>query len=42
MNRIGILLLMMMGALSACHTMKGLGQDIENGGQAIEKAADKK
>ncbi len=33
--------LMLMGMLSACHTMKGLGQDIQNGGQAIEKAADK-
>ena len=40
MNRVAIALILM-SMLSACHTMKGLGQDIQNGGQAIEKAADK-
>ena len=40
MKRIAILLVIM-GTLSACHTMKGLGEDIQKGGQAIEKAADK-
>ena len=28
-------------ALSACNTMQGVGQDIQKGGQAIEKAASK-
>jgi entericidin B len=28
-------------ALSGCNTMHGLGQDIQNGGAAIEKAATK-
>ena len=28
-------------SLSACNTMHGVGQDIEKGGQAIEKAATK-
>jgi predicted small secreted protein len=27
--------------LSACHTMKGLGQDISAGGQDLTKAAEK-
>ena len=27
--------------LSACNTMQGVGQDIQKGGQAIEKAASK-
>ncbi len=28
-------------ALSACNTVQGVGQDIQKGGQAIEKAASK-
>ena len=27
--------------LTACNTMKGMGQDIEKGGQKMENAADK-
>jgi entericidin B len=27
--------------LSACNTIQGMGKDIEKGGQAIEKAANK-
>ena len=27
--------------LSACNTMQGVGRDIEKGGQAIERAANK-
>jgi entericidin B len=27
--------------LSACNTMEGVGQDVQAGGKAIEKAADK-
>jgi entericidin B len=26
-------------ALTACHTVSGIGQDIKKGGEAIEKAA---
>ncbi len=33
------LLLVTLAALSGCNTMKGLGEDIQKGGQAIEKAA---
>lgn len=33
------LLLMVAVVSSACNTVKGLGKDIERGGQAIEKAA---
>lgn len=36
-----VLLLAFIITLSACNTMRGLGQDIEKGGQAIKKAADK-
>ncbi|THF66853.1 entericidin A/B family lipoprotein [Pseudothauera nasutitermitis] len=28
-------------ALSGCNTVKGIGKDVQKGGQAIEKAADK-
>jgi predicted small secreted protein len=28
-------------ALTGCNTFKGLGEDIQKGGQAIEKAASK-
>lgn len=28
-------------ALAGCNTFKGLGEDIQKGGQAIEKAASK-
>ncbi len=28
------------GALSACNTIEGAGQDIKSGGKAIEKTAD--
>lgn len=27
--------------LTACNTMRGVGKDIEKGGEAIQKAADK-
>lgn len=27
--------------LAACNTMEGVGQDVQSGGKAIEKAADK-
>jgi entericidin B len=34
-------ILMFALGLSACNTMKGMGQDIEKGGQKMEGAADK-
>jgi entericidin B len=34
-------ILMFAIGLSACNTMKGMGQDIEKGGQKMEGAADK-
>ncbi|MFN3984405.1 MAG: entericidin A/B family lipoprotein [Rhodocyclaceae bacterium] len=40
-----ILLTMLTAAglvLSGCNTVQGLGKDIERGGEAIQKAADKK
>jgi predicted small secreted protein len=30
-----------LGALAGCNTMEGLGKDIQKGGEAIEKAAEK-
>ncbi|NCN89221.1 MAG: entericidin A/B family lipoprotein [Gallionella sp.] len=36
-----IVLLLAMGMLAGCNTMKGLGEDIQKGGQVLEKAADK-
>lgn len=38
---IAVIFLALTLALSACHTMSGLGQDIKAGGQAIENAAKK-
>jgi predicted small secreted protein len=35
------LLAIALTSLSACHTMKGLGQDISAGGQDLTKAAEK-
>lgn len=41
MNKILIILAMgmMIFTLSACETMKGLGQDIENGGEWMQEKA---
>ena len=41
--RMGMLLLAMLvvGALSACNTVEGLGKDIQKGGEAVEKAGKK-
>ncbi len=42
MKRIACGMLILIAVLStACNTMKGVGRDIKEGGQAIEKAADK-
>jgi predicted small secreted protein len=34
-------ILMFAMGLTACNTMKGMGQDVERGGQKMENAADK-
>ena len=36
-----VVLLMSMWVLSGCHTVHGVGQDIESGGQAIERSSGK-
>ncbi len=36
-----VALLGMAVLLSACNTVRGVGKDIEKGGEAIQKAADK-
>ncbi|MEZ5626796.1 entericidin A/B family lipoprotein [Denitromonas sp.] len=36
-----IVAVMAVGSLSACNTVRGVGQDIEKGGEAIQKAAKK-
>ena len=36
-----LLLLLMVLVLAGCNTFQGLGKDIQKGGAAIEKAADK-
>jgi predicted small secreted protein len=40
MKRI-VALLMALGVLAGCNTMEGLGKDIKEGGQKLEKAANK-
>jgi len=43
MKRLTLLLALgLLTGLSACNTVKGLGQDLQKGGQAIEDAAKKK
>ncbi|MFT3960837.1 entericidin A/B family lipoprotein [Propionivibrio sp.] len=42
MRRIVLALVLVAATLSAaCNTVRGIGKDIERGGQAIEKAATK-
>ncbi len=36
-----VTLICLSGLLSACNTVRGVGQDIEKGGEAIQKAATK-
>lgn len=39
---ISVLGILMFGlSLSACNTMKGLGQDVERGGEKVQGAADR-
>ena len=37
----GIMFIAMAAALTGCETMKGTGKDIQGGGRALEKAANK-
>ena len=36
---VALLALLMIGALSACNTMQGLGKDIERGGEKLQNSA---
>jgi predicted small secreted protein len=38
---VAVVLLISMWALSACHTVHGVGQDIGEGGEAIERSSGK-
>jgi predicted small secreted protein len=33
-----ILILTCMGTLAGCHTVKGVGEDVQSGGRAIERS----
>ena len=35
-----VLILSILGFLAACETVKGVGRDIENAGEALDKAVD--
>jgi predicted small secreted protein len=35
-----LIMLGILGALAGCNTMHGLGQDIEKGGESLQKKAD--
>ena len=37
---LAVLFIIYITALTGCHTMHGLGQDIESAGESIQKAAD--
>ena len=37
---LGILLLATLLVMSGCNTVRGMGQDIEQGGEAIQRSAD--
>ena len=39
-GRVVFLLLICAWALSGCHTVRGVGEDIQSGGRAIERTAD--
>ncbi len=36
-----VLFLLVLGNLAACNTVKGLGEDVQQAGQAIQNSADK-
>ena len=37
-----VFVLGLVGSISGCNTIKGVGEDIERGGERLEKATDKK
>lgn len=38
---VAVVMTLCMTILAGCHTVKGLGQDIESGGKAIERSSGK-
>jgi len=38
---LAVLFIISLTVLTACHTMHGVGQDIESAGESIQKATDK-
>ncbi len=36
-----VLAVLCMAILAACHTVKGVGEDVESGGRAIERSSGK-
>jgi len=38
---LGVLIIIHLTALTGCHTLHGVGQDIESAGNSIQKATDK-
>lgn len=36
-----VLMLMVLVSVSACNTLRGMGQDVQDAGQSMQKAADK-
>jgi len=40
--RLFVILVLMFGLLAGCNTMHGIGKDIEEGGEAIQRGAKKK
>jgi predicted small secreted protein len=38
---LAVLIIIYLTALTGCHTLHGVGQDIESAGESIQKATDK-
>lgn len=38
---VAVLMLLVMGSLTACNTMSGLGRDVERGGEKLQDKADR-
>lgn len=39
-SMIALMAILTLASLTACHTTRGIGQDIEAGGKAIQRTAD--
>ena len=35
---IALITVLLLSSLSACHTVRGVGEDVESGGQAIQRS----